>query len=661
MSRLFSAPPSPRLSNGPYPERDDVHESAWDRWLATVYARWLMPTGYFAARANRFADQVEALGPVFSRQSDAALGLETQRLARLLRRQGLREGPVAEAFALVREVSARVLGKRHYRVQVMAGLALIQGQVAEMETGEGKTLSATLPAAVAALAGIPTHVLTVNEYLANRDAEEMGPLYNALGLSVGATREKQTPQERQQAYAADITYCTNKDIGFDYLRDRIRLKEWPSTARLAVSGLMGGQDRRSGLLLRGLHFAIVDEADSILIDEARTPLIISGEQDGEEDIELFRQALEVGRSLDLGKDFEISAEDRSVRLTVAGRAKAIGQAGGTALGVLAHANRLDMVSQALSALHLYQKDKHYLVADGAVQIVDEFTGRLMPDRSWEMGLHQLIEAKEGCDLSKQRQTLAKITYQRLFRRYLRLAGMTGTAKEVAAELWAVYRLRLARIPTHRPTQRKALPPSILRRQDEKWQAVVDAVRKQCLERGRPVLIGTRSVQASEEVSEALARAGIAHQVLNARQDADEARLVAQAGQPGVVTVATNMAGRGTDIKLGQGVAERGGLHVILTEYHESGRIDRQLFGRCGRQGDPGSYQCIVAAEDELFKVFLPLWAKQLGRAGGGPDAGKRLWKRLAQSNAEKHHAAIRRQTLELDRRVDQMLSFAGRE
>ncbi|CAG0951453.1 partial Protein translocase subunit SecA, partial [Gammaproteobacteria bacterium] len=530
MSSLSLPPFTPRLANGPYPERCDVQETAHDRWLASAYARWFLPAGYFAARASRFADQVEAFGPGLAKQSDAALRLETHRLSRLLRRQGLGQGPVAESFALVREMSARVLGKRHYRVQIMAGLAMIQGRVAEMATGEGKTLAATLPTAVAAMAGIPTHVLTVNEYLATRDAEEMGPLYHALGFSVGVAQEKQCPAERRQAYAADITYCTNKDIGFDYLRDRIHLKEWPSTARLAVAGLSGGDDDRAGLLMRGLHYAIVDEADSILIDEARTPLIISGQQDTEEDVELFRQALETAKTLDLGKDFEISAEDRSARLTEKGRAKAILRLGAARLDAAPDSNRLDLIVQALSALHLYQRDKHYLVSEGAVQIVDEFTGRVMPDRSWEMGLHQLIETKEGCELTGQRKTLAKITYQRLFRRYLRLAGMTGTAKEVAAELWAVYRLRVARIPTHRPPQRKTLPPRLLRDREEKWRTVIDAVREQCLERGRPVLIGTRSVEASEELSEALGRAGSPHQVLNARQDADEAQLVAQAGQ-----------------------------------------------------------------------------------------------------------------------------------
>ncbi len=661
MFNSFTPQFPPRWANGPYAERADANETPADRWLAAAYSRWLMPSRLFKRQAGRFADRVDSLEREFKRKSDAGLALDVAILSARLRRHGLQEQPVAEAFALARELSARLLGKRHYRVQVIGGWAMIQGRVAEMDTGEGKTLAATLPAAVAAMAGIPTHILTVNDYLAKRDAEEMAPLYHAMGCSVGVIHADLTPEQRRLAYAADITYCTNKDIGFDYLRDRISLKDWPSESRMTVSSMVNGLDQTQGLVLRGLYFGIVDEADSILIDEARTPLIISATSTGGENQGVYLQALAIGRQLQMGEDFEILPEDRSVRLTGRGKARVasmlhqFSEQAGPAVA------RMDKVVQALSALHLYEKDKQYIVVDGTVQIVDEFTGRVMPDRSWEQGLHQLIEAKEGCELTGQRKTLARITYQRLFCRYLRLAGMTGTASEVADELWAVYRLKVSHIPPHRPRQRKKLPTRRLRNRSEKWQAVVESVCEQAMQKGRPVLVGTRSVEASEELSQRLTQAGIEHQVLNARQDSEEASLIAQAGQRGIVTVATNMAGRGTDIKLGEGVAELGGLHVILTEFHESGRIDRQLFGRSGRQGDPGSHQSIVAEDDELFKVFLPSWARHLPMPRRQSAWANWLWRVLAQSRAESHHAGIRKQTLDMDQRIDHMLSFAGKE
>ncbi|QSA98384.1 preprotein translocase subunit SecA [Methylococcus sp. EFPC2] len=655
MSSLSPAIPGLRLADGPYPERVDPDENAFDRWLSSAYARWFMPARLFAVRAHRFADRVESHESKFARCNDVELSAAGVRLSLALRRRGFRDEIVAEAFALVRELSGRVLGMRHYRVQMMAGLALLRGCVAEMHTGEGKTLAATLPAAVAAMAGIPTHILTVNDYLAKRDAEIMEPLFHRLGLSVGVVQGGMAPQARRTAYAADITYCTNKELGFDYLKDRIALKEWPSASRMTVARLLGGEDQSQGLLLRGLHFAIVDEADSILVDEARTPLIISGQEENQENLAALATTLELAKSLD-ARDFQLAKEDRSIHLTRSGKAKLQHMTQDVPV-----AGRVEMMTQALAALHLYEKDKHYLVRDDAVQIVDEFTGRLMPDRSWEMGLHQLIEIKEGCKTTGRRTTLARVTYQRLFRRYLRLSGMTGTAREITDELWSVYRLRVCRIPTHRPVQRRSLKPRLLASEQDKWRAVADAVRTQSRDHGRPVLVGTRSVEASEKLSELLAEAGIAHQVLNARQDADEAQLIAEAGQRSVVTVATNMAGRGTDIKLGAGVAEQGGLHVIITEYSEAGRIDRQLYGRSGRQGDPGSYEAIVALDDELFRVFAPSWLGLLPWARPGSRWSVGIWRRVAQSRAERHHALLRRQTLEIDRRIDRMLAFTGRE
>jgi preprotein translocase subunit SecA len=660
MSELTLRGPASRLAEGPYAERADVKENALDRWLAAGYARLLAPWRNRRPGWERFADQVERYGTALAQSTPAELHSTGARLARGLRRQGLQEEFVAEAFALIREWSDRLIGLRPYRVQLLGGLALLRGQIAEMDTGEGKTLAATLPAGVAALAGIPVHIVTVNDYLAARDGQQMGPLFAALGLTVGVVQHGQSPAERRAAYAADITYCTNKELGFDYLRDRIQLQDWPSAARLTLSRRLQGADRGDGLRLRGLHFAIVDEADSILIDEARTPLIIANPAAAADSETVFGKALAVAAHLQAGADFVLVRNEHRVQLTPRGEAR-LRATGSEWPGLLATVRgRFELITQALAALHLYQRDKHYLVQDNAVQIVDEFTGRLMPDRSWERGLHQLIEFKEGCELTGQRETLASITYQRFFRRYLHLAGMTGTAREVAGELWAVYRLRISTIPPHRPVQRRGLSPWLLPAADRKWTAVVQAIRAEAGEKGRPVLVGTRSVAASEQLSARLTAAGIPHQVLNARQDADEAGLIAAAGQAGKVTVATNMAGRGTDIKLGSGIAAAGGLHVILTEFHEAGRIDRQLFGRCGRQGDPGTFQAVVALDDELFRVYGSAWLRWLASAFPATPGLARWLRWRAQARAERHHARVRRQTLERDQRVDRLLAFSGR-
>jgi preprotein translocase subunit SecA len=658
---MISADRFLRYADAPYAERADVNETSLDRRLSAAYAQGFQPLARLARSPGRFADRVDGHGAAYAGLDDAELAARVPRLSRELRRSGLSDEPLAETFALIRELSHRILGKRHYRVQVLGALALIRGQIAEMATGEGKTLTATLAVGAAALAGIPVHVVTVNDYLAERDGTEMAPLYRALGCSVGIIQNGQQPAEKRAAYGADITYCTNKELGFDYLRDRLALKDWPSASRLALVRALHGDDRSSGLLLRGLHFAIVDEADSILVDEARTPLIISAQGQGGLEAPALNQMLDIARRLRPGVDFDLAPTERAARLRRGAAARIEEQArSATALAGLAPV-WVELVTQALAALHLYERDKHYIVKDGKVQIVDEYTGRVMPDRSWEHGLHQLIEAKEHCEVTAQRETLARITYQRFFRRYLHLAGMTGTGREMAGEFWAVYRLKVANIPTHRPCRRRAYPPRLYRSQERKWQAVVAAVRAEVETEGRPVLIGTRSVEASERLSEALAAAAIPHQVLNARQDADEARLVAQAGQAGVVTVATNMAGRGTDIKLEQAIAERGGLHVILTEFHDSARIDRQLYGRSGRQGDPGSYQAIVAVDDELFRLYAPAWLRRLALSEPAPAWLVRLWRVASQSKAERHHARIREQTLNLDRQIDRMLAFAGRE
>jgi preprotein translocase subunit SecA len=553
----------------------------------------------------------------------------------------------------------------HFDVQLIGGLVMLNGIVAEMETGEGKTLVATLPASTAALAGVPVHIITVNDYLAQRDAEWMGPIYRALGLSVGIIVHGMDLPAKRAAYQCDITYCTNKEVAFDYLRDRIVLWDRPSPVRLRLERLYGDGSRVGQLLLRGLHFGIVDEADSVLIDEARTPLIISSEGEGIYDPSVYQCAMGLARDLDYGKDYRASASDRTVDLTYHGKER-IRAFEWTAADFKANEEqREELVRQALVALHLFYKDKHYLIKDGKIQIIDEYTGRLMADRSWERGLHQLVEEKEGCEVTTQKETRARISYQRFFRRYLRLAGMTGTAREVASELWSIYRLPVMAIPTNKAIRRRYLPDRIFRTADKKWASIVETVS--AVHRGgRPVLAGTRSVEASELLSELMTEAALPHRVLNARQDKEEAEIIAEAGQPGHITVATNMAGRGTDIQLGAGVAERGGLSVIATERHEAGRIDRQLFGRCGRQGDPGTSEAIVSLEDELITVYIgkPVqWAARvfLRNPNGLVTRwiGRILFQR-AQHVAERLHARMRHDLLKMDEQLSESLAFTGR-
>jgi preprotein translocase subunit SecA len=571
---------------------------------------------------------------------------------------------VARCFALVREVAGRTLGQRHFDVQLTGGRVLLDGMVAEMETGEGKTLTATLAASAAALAGIPVHVVTVNDYLAQRDSEWMGPVYAALGLTVGTIVHGLDPGARRRAYAANVTYCSNKELAFDYLKDRIALGRRRDRAGLQLEKLYDENPRLDRLLLRGLAYAIVDEADSVLVDEARTPLIISGPKTGDASgQEVCRVALSLGSEMARGTDFEIEGRSRQVRLLAAGYDR-VDRVASTLGGVWTRRRwREELVRQAIAAQHLFQEGKQYLIRDGKIQIIDEYTGRVMADRSWERGLHQMIEVKEGCEMTRQIEPLARISYQRFFRRYVRLAGMTGTAREVSGELWSVYRLATARVPTNRPSRRSRLPDRIFATEDEKWRAVVDRIQAVHRE-GRPVLVGTRSVRASEHLSMLLGSRGLEHQLLNARQDADEARIIADAGRQRRITVATNMAGRGTDIRLAPHVAGRGGLHVIATELHEARRIDRQLFGRCGRQGDPGSCEAILSLEDELAEHFSGRLVRRLMGTGSvrrRPGTRTRaLGLKMAQRSAERLHRRMRRDLLRTDEHLATALAFSGR-
>ncbi|HLE43087.1 MAG TPA: preprotein translocase subunit SecA [Methylomirabilota bacterium] len=652
------------IPRGAYPERDEAPPSWLDRAATSVAGTVARRVQAWARRWGRLVEPVAAHGAAIRALDAAEIRREAAGLRTRLRREGFRDELVARTFALVREAAGRTLGTPHFDVQIIGGWVLLSGMVAEMETGEGKTLTATLAASAAALAGLPVHIVTVNDYLARRDAEWMGPVYEALGLSVGVIVHGMDPEARRAAYASDVTYCTNKEVAFDYLKDRIVLGDQPNRIQLQLERLYGGGRRTRQLLHRGLFFAIVDEADSVLVDEARTPLIISGGGGERREQQVYQTALALAERLERDRDFVLQERERSVELTPAGQAR-LEELTASLAGVWrGRQRREDLVRGALTAHHLILRDKHYLVKDGTVQIIDEFTGRAMPDRSWEHGLHQLIEAKEGATLTSRNDPLARISYQRFFRRYLRLAGMTGTAREVAGELWAVYGLPVVRVPTNRPMVRRGLPDHVARTDQEKWAVVTDRIAG-VHAAGRPVLVGTRSVAASEHLSGLLTAAGLPHEVLNARQDRQEAEVIARAGEPGRIMVATNMAGRGTDIRLAPGVAERGGLHVIATERHEAGRIDRQLFGRCGRQGDPGTYEAVVSLEDELARVHGRRPWRWLAETAA--RAGWRAWPRIggwsvrrAQRAAERLHSRMRRDLLKYDEQLETTLAFSGR-
>ncbi len=486
-----------------------------------------------------------------------------------------------EAFALVREASVRTTGLRHFDVQLLGGLILHQGKIAEMKTGEGKTLAATLPIYLNALTGKGTHVVTVNDYLAKRDSEWMGPIYRMLGLDVGVIQHWMEPAERKVAYAADVTYGTNNEFGFDHLRDNMAFS-------------------LEQCVQRELHYAIVDEVDSILIDEARTPLIISGMV--EQSIQGFMKGDDIGKKLILGSDFATDKKTKNAVLTEMGVKKVERMLNIEYLYDIQHMDLAHQITQSLRARHLFEKNVDYVVKDGEIIIVDEFTGRLMQGRRYAEGLHQAIEAKENVQVRQESQTLATITFQNYFRLYDKLAGMTGTAKTEESEFWKIYGLEVLVIPTHKPMIREDMSDVIYKNKRAKFRAVIDEIAD-WHKNGRPLLVGSISIEDSELISQMLKRRGIPHHVLNAKQHEREAEIISQAGQKGNVTISTNMAGRGTDIVLGEGVAEIGGLHVIATERHESRRIDNQLRGRAGRQGDKGSTRFYVSLEDNLMKLF----------------------------------------------------------
>lgn len=532
-------------------------------------------------RMLKTVEAINEMEPEFQALSDDELRNKTSEFKERLEKGEELDDLLPEAFAAVREASRRTLGKRHYDVQLIGGIALHEGKIAEMRTGEGKTLVATAPVYLNALLGKGVHVVTVNEYLAQRDSVEMGKIYEFLGLKVGLNLNSLSHAQKQEAYAADITYGTNNEFGFDYLRDNMVLY-------------------KEQMVQRPLHFAVIDEVDSILIDEARTPLIISGQ--AAKSTDLYYAADRFVSRLTPEEDYTVDIKVRAVNLTEAGVAKAEKTFG--IENLYDHANIVlnHHISQALKAHAIMKRDVDYVVQDGEVIIVDEFTGRLMVGRRYSDGLHQAIEAKEQLKVQNESMTLATITLQNYFRMYRKLAGMTGTAKTEEEEFKKIYGLEVVVVPTNRPMIRNDMPDVVYKSEAGKFKAVVEQIVERH-KKGQPVLVGTVSIENSEKLSDMLKKKGIPHKVLNAKYHAEEAEIVSRAGQRGAVTIATNMAGRGTDIVLGEGVADLGGLHIIGTERHESRRIDNQLRGRAGRQGDPGSSQFFLSMEDDLMRRF----------------------------------------------------------
>lgn len=652
----------PGIVHGDYPERK---EGRIDQIAASLVRLTDKVSGRKYA-GSRYYNYVVDLVHHYAQPLEKMDEIELNKLAKKLRKHflkfGLTDNLIARSFALVSEVSYRTIGKRHFDVQLYGGWLMIKGMLAEMDTGEGKTLTATLPACTAALAGTPVHIISANDYLVSRDAEIMAPIYHALGLSVGTITEDMDLEMRRKNYACDITYCSNKQIVFDYLRDRLTMGQVRDRRQLELERLYKDEARIDQLLLRGLCFAIVDEADSVLIDEARTPLVISKGSSNDAQELAYQEALDLAKQLQEGDDFYILGREHRVVLREEGCIRLEQLSHSLSAIWLGEKRREFLITQALSAIYLYHSNKQYIVKNDKVHIVDEYTGRAMEDRAWEQGLHQMIEAKEGCEITGNREVLAKISYQKFFRRYLQLAGMTGTGSEVAAELRSVYGLRVVHVPQNKKPQRVGYKDQVFWKRDDKWQAVVERI-KAVHKKGQPVLVGTRSVADSEYVSELLRQEKLPYCVLNARNDHQEAEIIAQAGQRTRITVATNMAGRGTDISLGPGVEELGGLHVIATERHDSHRIDRQLFGRCGRQGDPGSYEVILSLEDELVMLYLPqlIYEYIQKHPKNNSSAGEfgRLMIVLAQRLAEQRHRQTRHQLMKLDLQMGDKLAFTG--
>jgi preprotein translocase subunit SecA len=597
------------------------------------------------SRWTRYVPQIAALEEPLKLQSDFDLKKASLSLRYRARSGEPLERLLVEAFALVREAGRRRLNMRHFDVQLLGGAAVHNSSIVEMQTGEGKTLTATLPLYLAALEGKGAHLATVNDYLAQRDADWMRPIYETLGMKVGCIQQQMQQSDRAKQYACDITYGTANEMGFDFLRDRLLKRRISEGQRDLFGAMLGQAGRDHEQPVQGdLHFMLVDEADSILIDEARTPLIISAlpGEDEKLEAEAYRWAAKNAGEFTEDEHYEYDHKEKTVELNLAGRRRVRELTKPEAMDRMPLSSIYEHIERAVKVAREMFLDRQYVVRDGEIVIVDEFTGRLGEGRKWRSGIHQAVEAKEGVEITFATNQAARITVQDFFLRYERLAGMTGTAATSARELRKIYTCRVVSVPTNKPPIREKLPTMVFGTADDKWHAIIDDLAEMH-QLGRPVLIGTRSIDKSEILSGLLEERGIEHKILNARHVAAEAEIVAHAGEIGKVTVATNMAGRGTDVRLGDGVAELGGLHVICTELHEAQRIDRQLIGRCGRQGDPGTYRQFLALDDEILETaFGPKKAAKLkargeSYAGRGQISGFESLFYKAQRKVERRH------------------------
>jgi len=649
--------PAPGILLGRYPERRDRSMAASS--IKALFTQCVSWRGHRIARYERFVAQTRALERQWAEESADALRARIPSLRACLARDGFADKLLAQAFAIAALECKRQLGVAPYDTQLMAARIMLDSHLVELATGEGKTLAAAIAAAAAALAGVPVHVITSNDYLVGRDAGALSPLYAALGLTTGMVTQVMDASARRDAYARDITYCTAKELVFDYLRDgmtRPRRSDLEQrAARLAARSA-------SGTLLRGLCLAIVDEADSILIDEARVPLILSQTPPGSGDAVAYRYAWNLSTKLASGMDFVLDPETRSARLTEAGKIHVRNLIADYSAPLLTGRHCEDAVMTALAARHLLHRDRDYLVRAGKVLIIDENTGRAAMGRTWSQGLHQLVEIKEGCPPSTQSAPVAQITYQRFFPRYLRLCGMSGTLMESRGELLNIYDLDVIRLPLRLPSRRTLLPARVFETRQAQWAAGVARIRELHAQ-GRPVLVGTDSVKDSEELSKHLAAAGLPHTVLNARQDEKEAQIIAAAGMRGAITVATNMAGRGTDIALGAGVGNLGGLHVISCQQNGVRRIDRQLIGRCARQGAPGSAETFVTLDGPLL---AGRWPTRLAKALPQGEMQRLRWLgvllfRITQWAMDYRQRQDRKMLLRRDKEIGRWLAFSGPE
>ena len=653
-STVWALPPAARLPEG------------LDAWAHGLEGR--LRRGLGLGRAlRREAEACSVAGKALADLSDVALRARLCELAEPLRRDPQQaRGELVVALAAIGEAAHRTLGLRPYTVQFMGALAMHRGALAEMATGEGKTLTAALAAVLAAWSDRACHVVTSNDYLATRDAQDMAPLYAACGVTVAAVVGAQEPAQRGPCYAADVVYVTAKELLADHLRDQLASRGGQDPQRQALRRWLAGDAEAPGagsalLQVRGLHTAIVDEADNVLIDEAVTPLILSAPRASAGLPEAVRALAEFSNTLQPGRDYELLQRQRSVRLHDGAQAALAGIAAQLPALWRAPGRREELLRQALTVRHFILPGHQYVVDKGEVVLLDESTGRMTPGRTLTAGLHQAVEAREGLTITDPNESLEQMSFQTFFRRFRRLSGLTGTASEAATEFWRIYRLGVVRVPTHRPRLTRTAPVRVFDTEAHKWREVVAEVQR-VHAAGRAVLVGVRSVEASVQLSHRLSDRGLEFELLNAVRHAEEARIVARAGEPGRITIATNMAGRGTDIRLGSGVAALGGLHVVIAEGNDSGRTDRQLAGRCGRQGDPGSVATFLCLEDRLALRFLApglrrtlMAALQVGWPGVAALA--RVMFRLAQRRAEADAFAQRSAVLKADDWLDRALPF----